>query len=527
MQGYKTFGAMLDCSRDGVLTVEEVKRFAKLLSSMGYDTLMLYTEDTYEVEGEPWFGYMRGGYTTEELRSLDRYLRGLGMELIPCIQTLAHFTTLSRLPHYEDVVDIDDILLVGEEKTYKLIDAMFSSLEKAFSSRTVHIGMDEAHHVGLGKYLDKHGFSDRSELLVEHLKRVCAIAKAHGFHPVMWSDMFFRLAHHGEYGPSRLPEKEKALIPEDVSLVYWDYYHMEESWYDTMLDAHLETGREVWFAGGAWSWMGFAPMNGYAVKTMTPAMRSVKKKGIDRVLITLWGDNGKECSYNSVLPALHEIACRARGVEDESVITEEFSRLVGVQKEEFLLLDLPNHRREGQPFRNENLCKSLFYSDPFTGYFDGALTFPIDYKGYSEKLERAHGGGFRYLFDAEAKLCRFLELKSHLGVQTRKAYKNRDTKELLRLGKEVYPRAAERLMEFYTAFRALWLRENKPFGLEVHEARMGGVMLRLRSCGERLVKYAEGSIDRIEELECEPLPITTNGMLWNNVYTLLATFGVL
>ena len=45
------------------------------LVKMGYDTLELYTEDTYEIEGEPYFGYMRGRYTAREIKEIDVYLQ--------------------------------------------------------------------------------------------------------------------------------------------------------------------------------------------------------------------------------------------------------------------------------------------------------------------------------------------------------------------------------------------------------------------------------------------------------------------
>lgn len=40
---------------------------------MGLNMLQLYTEDTFEVEGEPLFGYLRGKFTTRELASIDDY----------------------------------------------------------------------------------------------------------------------------------------------------------------------------------------------------------------------------------------------------------------------------------------------------------------------------------------------------------------------------------------------------------------------------------------------------------------------
>ena len=57
---YKRLGAMLDLSRNAVMTVPMLKKYMSLLKKMGYNSVMLYTEDTYEVEGEPFFGYMRG-----------------------------------------------------------------------------------------------------------------------------------------------------------------------------------------------------------------------------------------------------------------------------------------------------------------------------------------------------------------------------------------------------------------------------------------------------------------------------------
>ena len=49
----KRFGVMLDMSRNAVMKPDEVKNYARVLKSMGYNMIQLYTEDTYEVEGEP------------------------------------------------------------------------------------------------------------------------------------------------------------------------------------------------------------------------------------------------------------------------------------------------------------------------------------------------------------------------------------------------------------------------------------------------------------------------------------------
>ena len=195
MKNFDLFGVMIDCSRNAVPNIDGLKRFLKIISEMGYNCAMLYTEDTYEVKGEPYFGYKRGRYSMAELHELDDYAFSIGVELIPCIQTLAHLNAAFRWQEYRQIQDCDDILLLDEERTKELLLHMFETTSECFRSRRIHIGMDEAHRIGLGRYLDKHGFTDRYELLLRHLHDVCQMAKQFGYEPIMWEDMFFRLAH--------------------------------------------------------------------------------------------------------------------------------------------------------------------------------------------------------------------------------------------------------------------------------------------------------------------------------------------
>ncbi len=47
-------------------------------------------EDTYQVEGEEMFGYLRGGYTLSQIKEIDQFSQVFGIEFIPCIQTFGH-----------------------------------------------------------------------------------------------------------------------------------------------------------------------------------------------------------------------------------------------------------------------------------------------------------------------------------------------------------------------------------------------------------------------------------------------------
>src|SRR5699024_5932940 len=104
-----------------------------------------------------------------------------GIELVPCIQTLAHMRMFLRWPVTEKMRDNGDILLVGEPAVYEFLEDMIRSVRTSFSGRRIHIGMDEAFQLGLGNYLRKNGYQDRTGIMKEHLDRVCEICRKYDF----------------------------------------------------------------------------------------------------------------------------------------------------------------------------------------------------------------------------------------------------------------------------------------------------------------------------------------------------------
>ena len=510
--GYKNFGVLICCASNGVMKVERVKELIDILRKMGYNLLELCLDDMFKISDEPYFGYLRGGYTGEEIREMDAYAKAKGIELVPAIQTLAHFKSLVKIPHYSDIVDIDDILLVDEPKTYELIEKMFATIAECFTSRKVNIGFDEAFKVGMGNYLNKHGYTNRFELLLRHLNRVVEIAEKYGFRIHMWSDMFFRLANRGEYWGKdvQVPENIREKVPEDVELCYWDYYSADEAQYDHMMEVHKQFGRELWFAGGAWSWCGFAPHNHFSMKTMKPAMRQVRNHGVRNVLITVWGDDGHDCSYFSVLPALYAIRRYGEGEFDEAEIRKGFGELFGLNFDDFLLLDLPNRNQKNPDYaRASNFCKSLLFNDCFLGLRDVAMEEMghIPFAEYADALRGAAPkmGGYACLFENLAALCELLEIKAELGIRTRRAYQSGDKAALRGLLRD-YREAEKRTAKFRDTLRAVWMKDNKPYGWDIQEMRLGALRARIADCLERLRAYLAGECERIPELEEKLLP---------------------
>ena len=508
---FDSFGVMIDCSRGAVYKKETIVRYIDLLAQMGYNVLMLYTEDVYEVEGEPYFGYLRGRYTIQELREMDAYARQKGIELIPCIQTLAHLGGLARWQHFEPYIDTGDIVLAEEPRVYALIEKMFASIAKSFTSRTIHIGMDEAAAIGLGKYLDRHGYSDRFEILCRHLEKVLAIARKYGFEPIMWSDMFFRLANQGQYyeADTAVSDEVKSRIPNGVGMVYWDYYSTDKSHYDAMIEAHERLfGSEIWFAGGAWSWNGFAPNNRYSFRSTRAAIESCREKGIRNVFLTEWRDDGADCSLFSTLPALLYASFCARGAfAVDAELEDAFYKLTGIALDDFLLADMPNG--EGIDRDCYNPSRFALYSDPFLGIFDYSLDEESEgrFIALRDRLERvAENETYGYMFRTLSALCDVLSIKYGLGIKTRRLYESKDKQALRALAETDYVQLIAKVKNLYGAFCAQWETECKPNGFEMHDIRFGGLLQRLEHCRLQLLAFADGKVRELSALEEQILP---------------------
>ena len=513
-------GIMIDCSRNAVMTPEAIKRFVNIISALGYDTLMLYTEDTYEVDGEPLFGYQRGRYSKDELRDVDNYCFQNKVELVPCIQTLAHLNSIFKWSdEYEKIRDYDDILLVDDERTYKLIDRMFSSLASCLRSRRIHIGMDEAYMVGLGKYLEKHGFKKRFNIINRHLHKVCAIAEKYGFSPMIWSDMFCKLAMgNNEYYTSDGAKdiSRQANLPKNISLVYWDYYSTDYDRYEKMIKVNREFNRPIIFAGGAWTWKGFSPDNSFSMATTKLAFKTCNNNSVKDIFLTAWGDDGGECSRFAILPALTYAACILKS--DVEMVKEEFRKITNMNFDDFMLLDKldkPSEKLDGSP------SKYLLYNDPFFGTLDYKIEHGVNsyYKNLMEQLKTVKpSNDYKTMFDFYISLCDALSIKSELGIQTRMAYEFNDKKRLLFLAENNYSTVITKIEKCYTDYRKLWFYENKPYGFEIQDIRFGGLIKRIASCKDRLIEYCNGNCDTIPELEEKPYN-HNRGTTWARIVT--------
>ena len=509
---------MIDVSRNATFKKSQIKKVIMIMALFGMNRLMLYTEDTYEMKKYPYFGYLRGRYAKEDIRELVEYGNSFGVELVPCIETLDHLGRAMRWDAFSDIVDGPSNVLVEEEKTYTFIEEMIKTCRENYDSEYIHLGMDECWGLGLGKYKNIHGLpKNRAELFNNHLKRVMDICKKYNFKPIIWGDMYFRLTNSdgNYYSENDLTPEIKNMIPKDITLIYWDYYHDSKKIYDDMVDKYLRLDCPTQFAGGAWNWASFSPFIRLALSRSILALSSMVEHKVKDVMVTTWGDCGAECSNFTALPSL---ACFSifdyLGQYDEESLKSMLYAVTGEKLDNMYLLDLSNEPEKHDSLKETNCGRFYLYQDPLLGLFDNTVksSYSDTYSSYLPLLKKAQEESkyYGYLYKNMFDLLNLLKDKVDLGVRLRKAYQEKDNLQLRELKDKDIPQIIQLLDAFRKSFKERWYQENRSFGFEVMDGRLGFLKNRLLTTIELLDKYLNKEINQIDELEEEILPYSQN-----------------
>jgi len=512
---FRSMGIMLDCSRQAVMTVPYVKRWMRRLAVMGYNLLMLYTEDTYQIPGEPYFGYMRGGYTGKEVEEIDAYAKRLGIEVVACIQTLGHLEQILKWPAYKDIRDTDQVVLIGEEKTYALIDKMIRFWSEHLGSRRIHVGMDEAFQFGRGHFFDRNGPQPPFDVFNSHLSRVEAICATHGLKPMIWSDMYFKMGSpkHEYYDrDSRIPEEVRDKVPKNVDLVYWDYYSKDEDFYTEWIHRHRELGHEPLMASGIWTWARFWYDHAMTTAAVDPCVRACRKAGLAEIMFTLWGDVVSYCEFDSAFAGMAYAADRCYGGNADAAGLDAL--LKGIDAGDFTTSLLGTGLQVVADVEVPPVpASTILWDDPLFGIgWQGYLYAGNDF--WAKVLERLravrdaaeprrHKEGppdFGYLWALSDMMVLKLEFREKLVF----AYRSRDLHALRELKDGAIPRILGAYEDLEKAFRRQWLRRNKAIGMEATQVRLAAGAARFREAATRIGEFCDGTIPAIEELDAQP-----------------------
>ncbi|KAI8644970.1 glycoside hydrolase superfamily [Parasitella parasitica] len=474
--------------------------------------LQLYTEDTYEMEGEHMFGYLRGKYTSRELSLIDDYAFDLGIEVMPCIQTLGHLGQVLQWQQYSYLRDNSEVLLAESEPTYDFIEKMIQTATRPFRSKRIHIGMDEAHGVGEGRYIQLYGYKDPVQLFLEHLQRVNEICVRSNVEPMIWSDTAKNNSLQGYYDESNNPATPELIenMPQNMKLIFWNYYHTTSDIYSQKIQQHRQMGcQDPWVATSAWTWSRFwtaLPFSFQAIRASVVAAKN-KEDGVRNTFITTWGDEGNECDVLSALPALLYYAQHGYTYQEEvdiHILKRNFEGICGANFDDWVLASKIDDTPEGVPITSRsnfvnNMSKWLLWEEPILSFLspqyndEDLETHYAAIENHLQKAitEKAASCPFNDRLEFPRRIAKVLSLKSHLRKHCVEAYKKKDYDQLLTIAHVRLKQLREEVDELWKCHRSMWMKTYKPFGWEVLESRYGGLRARLETMFDRIVAHVD------------------------------------
>lgn len=489
-------GLMLDCSRNAVMLPQRVEGLICMMALAGYTYLELYTEDTYELPDEPYFGYKRGRYTAEEIKKIIAFAAIFGIAVVPCIQTLSHLSHLSSWEPYKAKMQDGCTLRIGDEAVYQLIRKCLRHCKELFGTCRIHIGMDEA-SVGKEQYL-------------RHFARVFQICREEGIQPDFWADAF--------YLQGQTDEIPRALFDGEQTPVYWEYYETDPEAYRRTFTRLQKAAGKASFAGCLHKHMGIAPDNGLSQSVIDISFPVAKEFGVTDILMTTWGDHGNECPFYAILPAFwyaaHQLyPCCA----DLDAMVLGFT---GYTCAEWRIADEINYIVRIE----KKICNAsiwALHNDLLIGMMDCHIPDEADehYRKLCSQLQPLcqKDSRFAYIFRFYAALCDVMAGKTTFSKRLYRAYREGDRQALRALQKEL-PELKQKMEAFRHAFRVLWMKDNKGFGFEIMDLRFGGMEARCQTVYDVLEEYLEGKIEHIYELEEERLPYWADALEKEHTY---------
>ena len=515
-------GVMLDASRNAVPNGRYLREILVNLALLGCNRFCLYTEDTFEVDGEPLFGYGRGYCSKTEITEAAKFADSLGILMFPCIQTLGHFEQVLKYHEYAFLRDTERVLHAGKKETYvfleKIIRNAMAPYREALGERAglIHIGMDEPWGIGRGAYFKANTPISPLKIYAEHVAKVAEICRSLKLAPVMWGDFVT-----GDSGEKAMGDTEKSILPDDMTMDYWQYDCTDTAEYEKKIKIFLNMGCEPIFSPGVHSWGRFFSNLNLAGKTIPAGMKAVHNSGVKKVLITMWGDDGHESLFPFSFPALALFAEAMRIPDPDPLNWKKRAELLfGIDMGKFANIaeieDIEKIylRASGGVGTEPGVffsSKTLFYDDPLCGCASRLLKNPANFADELKKLIikldfRADADSGKSPFDDYFRLASlFLSVtagKVSMTTFSASAYAAGNKEALAQLA-EIIPVLLELCSEFRRLYKVLWMRERKPFGLEVIDIRLAGVHARIETFAETLEAYLNGEIDSIPEFEME------------------------
>lgn len=316
-------GYQLDVSRSKVPKMETLYRMIDILARLGYNQFQLYTEHTfaYSKHETVWRG--ASPITPSEARQIDDYCADRGIEFVPNQNSFGHLENWLRHPEYNDLAEAPQggttcqlpdrfyelvqpmCLCPTDPRSIDLIAGLYDELFPCFRSKFVNVGCDETmelldeHEPRMGRSVKEIAAKGPVRVYLDYMLKIHALCTERGHRMMFWGDI---ILHH----PELISE-----LPKDVICLNWGYEHDHP--FEKETAAFEKAGRDFIVCPSTSSWGSIFGRTANMMGNIDNALSAAERHGAIGAILPDWGDGGYPNPWIVSVPGIVYFANRVKG----------------------------------------------------------------------------------------------------------------------------------------------------------------------------------------------------------------------
>ncbi len=274
-------GTQVDMSRGPVPKLSYLKKIVRTIAQFKMNQLYMYMEDSFRLEGQPFWGILSDTLTRSDWNKLVAYAARYHVTIVPATEDCGHLHKILRFEEYSGLAERPHGYVLAPEDPHELgfLNNMYQQMLPVFPSPIYNIGCDETFSLGLGRskaLVQKEGYG---KVYVDNLIRVARLVQSYNKKVMFWGDI---ATEHPEMIPS---------LPKNLIVASWVYGAHKS--YMKWLKPFQGTGMQIFICPWVGNTSVIVPDYEEAAYNIERFLTDGKKVGAIGTIITVWNDDGE------------------------------------------------------------------------------------------------------------------------------------------------------------------------------------------------------------------------------------------
>ena len=310
---FPTRGYMLDVSRCKVPTMATLKTLIAMLAELRYNQLQFYIEHTFAFDDHEVVWRDASPFTGAEIRQLEAACAEHGIELAPNLNSFGHMERWLKHPAYRHLAECPDgftepyesphgTTLHPDQASLDFLATLYDEYLPNFSSSLFNIGCDETWELGVGRAKAACEARGKERVYLDFLCAIEDLVRTRGRTTLFWGDIIL-------HRPELISE-----LPAGIIALNWGYE--ADHPFATECAHFRESGVPFYVCPGTSAWNSITGRTGNCLTNLAAAAEHGSANGAIGYLVTDWGDNGHHQTLPISYPGLVAGAGNAWGLKN-------------------------------------------------------------------------------------------------------------------------------------------------------------------------------------------------------------------